>query len=108
MDSPLVQSMGRVADTWEDSVRKTLSAVMVNLRRVKPNSESMVSTVSDLAVEVGRQNLFKHVEPCSPDPTINQKACEVRSELEGLAAALSEGNVPKAMTHAEAALLLTD
>lgn len=91
---------------WEDNVRKTVSAIIMNLRQVKPDCESMVSTVSDLAAEVRRQNLFRRVEPGDPAPMMNQKACEIRPELESLAAALLEENVPKALEHAETALRL--
>ncbi len=91
---------------WEDSVRNAVSAIIVNLREVTPDFESMVSTLRDLAVEVGRQNLFRQVEPGDPPPMMNQNGCEVQLELEGLKAALSEGNVPNALKQAEAVLLL--
>jgi hypothetical protein len=104
--APACSSYGRVANMWEDSVRNTVSAVIVNLRQVKPDCKSMISTVSDLAVKVGRQNLFRQVKPGHPSPMMDQKACEVRVELESTGATLSKGNVPNALKHAEAALLL--
>ena len=89
---------------WETNVRTIVSAIIASLRRAKPNCESMASTVSDLAVEVRRQNLFRQIEPGEPTPMMNQKACDTSAELESLEAALSERNVPKALEHAEAAL----
>src|SRR5258708_2344922 len=91
---------GRVVAMWEANVRTTLSAIVANLRQVKPNCESMVSAVSDLAVGVRRQTLFGQVEPGDPYLMMNEKACEIRTELESLEAALSERNVPKALEHA--------
>jgi hypothetical protein len=91
---------------WEANARTTLSTIIANLRQVKPNCESMVSAVSDLAAEIGRQNLFRHVEPGDPSPMMNQKAVVIRAQLENLEAALSEGNVLKSVELAEVALRL--
>ncbi len=89
---------------WETNVRTKVSAIIANLRQVKPNFEGLISAVSDLVVEVRSQTLFKQLEPGDPVPPLNLRACDVRTELESLEAALSERNVPKALEHAEAAL----
>lgn len=89
---------------WEANVRTTVSAIIASLLQVRPNCESMLSTVGDLAAEVGRQNLPRLVEPGDPTPMMNHKACDVWTELESLETALSDRNVPKALEHAEAAL----
>jgi hypothetical protein len=99
---------GRVIAMWEANVRTTLSAIIANLRQVKPHWESMISPVNDLAVDVRRQNLFRKVKPGDPHPTMNVKACVIGAELESLEAALSERNVSQALEHAETALRKVD
>jgi hypothetical protein len=90
---------------WETRVRTTISVIIADLHQEKPNWERMAYTVTDLVVEVGNQNLPSLVEPGMPIPMINEKACDICTELESLVAALSEKNAPKALEYAEAALL---
>jgi hypothetical protein len=75
---------------WEANVRTTVCAILADLRQVKPNFETMVSTVNDLAVEVGIEKLPRRVEPGAATPMMNQKACDICTELESLQTALSK------------------
>jgi hypothetical protein len=78
--------------------------ILANLRQEKPDCANLISTVRDLAVTVGRQNLFRQVGPGDPLPMMNRKATDVRTELENLEVALSERDVKKSLELAEAAL----
>jgi len=89
---------------WETDVLTTVSAVIAGLRQPGPNWESMASTVSNLAAEIGRQILPGRMEPGQPTPMMNQRACDTAGELESLETALLERNIPKAIEHAVAAL----
>jgi phage host-nuclease inhibitor protein Gam len=92
----------------EANARTTLAKITANLRQVNPNCESMVSTVSDLAVEAGRLRLFARDQPADPFLRTNPKAYKIRAELESLESALQKRDAPKALEHAEAALRVLD
>jgi hypothetical protein len=49
----------------EAEARRAVSAIIADLRRENADCKSMISTVSNLTVEVGRWGLFKQEEPQS-------------------------------------------
>jgi hypothetical protein len=89
---------------WEANVRAAVSKVIADLQSGKPNWDTVVSAVSDLAEEVGTQLLPKQLEPGEEPPLMNEKARVTCEELESLKAALSERSVPKALKRAETVL----
>ena len=90
---------------WEDMAQEIISEIAVSLRCNRPDCHGMIPGVRDLAKQI-RRPIFKQVEAGDPVPMMNQRAVEVRLELESLVAALSVEDVAKALEHAEAALRL--
>ena len=91
---------------WKDNANLTISAIAGNLRQERPDCHGMLSTVRELAVEVGKQkqNAFRQLKPGDSNTRTNQKAYETLTELEDLEAALAAKDPIKALKHAEAAL----
>jgi hypothetical protein len=57
---------GSILIMWEVNVWSNVTEIIASLREEKPNWERMVYTVSDLAVEVGNQNLPSLLQPGAP------------------------------------------
>jgi len=84
--------------------RRIVSAISTSLGHENPDCRGMVLVVRDLAVDVGRWNLFKPEEPGTRSQWLDERPSMIRMHLENLEAALSEENVSKAVEQGELAL----